>query len=79
MSNKLKKGDGVTWNTPQGKTEGTVTKKVTGTAHVDGDKGGHTAKATKDEPQYEVKSDKTGKKAIHKPEALQKRRATKGA
>ncbi|MEO5735655.1 MAG: DUF2945 domain-containing protein [Rubrivivax sp.] len=79
MTDKLKKGDEVTWNTSQGKTQGTVTAKVTGTAHVDGDKGGHTAKASIDEPQYEVKSDKTGSKAIHKPEALHKRRARKKA
>ncbi len=72
-SEKLKKGDEVTWSTSQGKTEGKVTKKVTGKAHVDGDKGGHTAKASKDEPQYEVESAKTGKKAIHKPGALHKK------
>jgi hypothetical protein len=33
---------------------------------------GHTAKATKDDPQVLVKSSKTGKEALHKPAALKK-------
>lgn len=70
MSDALKKGDHVEWSTSQGKTTGTVTKKVTGTAKA----GGHTAKASSGEPQYEVKSDKSGKTAIHKPDALKKER-----
>jgi len=32
--------------------------------------GGRKVKASKDEPQYEVESDKTGKTAVHKPSAL---------
>ncbi|MDX7949716.1 DUF2945 domain-containing protein [Lichenihabitans sp. Uapishka_5] len=64
----LKPRDKVTWDTAQGETHGTVVKKVTGTEKV----GGHTAKATEDEPQYKVKSDKSGKDAIHKPEQLKK-------
>jgi hypothetical protein len=27
--------------------------------------------ASEDEPQYKVKSDKTGREAVHKPEALE--------
>ncbi|WP_157272212.1 hypervirulence associated TUDOR domain-containing protein [Azohydromonas aeria] len=65
---EFKKGDEVEWNTSQGTTRGTVTRKVTGEAHA----GGHTAKASKDEPQYEVQSAKTGHKAIHKADALKK-------
>ena len=68
MSEEFKKGDEVKWDTPQGETKGEVTRKVTGEAHA----GGHTAKASQDEPQYEVKSDKSGKKAIHKPDELKK-------
>jgi hypothetical protein len=64
----LKKGDHVSWDASQGKVEGEVVRKVTSTAKVKG----HTAKASKEEPQYEVKSDKTGTKAIHKPEELKK-------
>lgn len=64
----MKKGDHVTWTTPQGKTEGTVEKVVTSTTKV----AGHTAKATRENPEVVVKSDKSGKKAIHKPDALHK-------
>ena len=64
----LKAGDHVTWNTPQGETHGVVVKKETGTAKA----GGHVAKASKAEPQYRVKSDKSGKEAVHKPAQLHK-------
>jgi hypothetical protein len=68
MTKSLKKGDHVTWDSSQGKVKGTVVDKITKTASVKG----HTAKASKDEPQYKVKSDKTGAQAIHKPESLHK-------
>lgn len=64
----LKPGDSVAWGTSQGKTEGKVTRKVTGTAKA----GGHIAKASASELQYEVESSKTGKTAIHRPQALKK-------
>ena len=63
---KLAKGDHVEWNTSQGKTTGKIVAKVTGTKSIKG----HIAKPTKDDPQYEVKTDETGKTAIHKPAAL---------
>ncbi len=69
MAKQLKPGDKVRWNTSQGETKGTVKSQVTSTAKVKG----HVAKATKDDPQYRVKSDKTGAEAIHHPEALKKR------
>lgn len=68
MSKLPKEGDKVKWDTPQGETHGTVEKVVTSTTKVKG----HTAKATKDEPQVKVKSDKSGKSAVHKPEELKK-------
>jgi plastocyanin len=64
----LKAGDKVKWDTPQGETHGTVVKKETGRAKA----GGHTAKASKAEPQYRVKSAKSGKEAVHRPEELRK-------
>lgn len=70
MTKHLSKGDKVQWETSQGRTEGTVTRKVTAAAKA----GGHTAKATPDHPEYEVKSDRSGKTAIHKPEALKRAR-----
>jgi uncharacterized protein YijF (DUF1287 family) len=64
----LKKGDKVSWNTSQGRTHGRVVQKVTGTAKVKG----HTAHASADDPEYRVKSDKSGKEAIHRPSELKK-------
>ena len=64
----LKKGDKVSWNTSQGRTQGRVVQKVTGTAKVKG----HTAKASADDPEYKVRSDKSGKEAIHRPTELKK-------
>jgi hypothetical protein len=68
MADKLKKGDRVEWNTPQGETEGVVEKKLTEPTQIKG----HKVKASKENPEYLVKSDKTGKQAAHKPESLEK-------
>ncbi|MFC7478195.1 DUF2945 domain-containing protein [Dankookia sp. GCM10030260] len=68
MTKVPRKGEKVSWDTSQGKTEGTVEKVVTNTTKVKG----HTAKATKEEPQVVVKSAKSGKQAVHKPEQLKK-------
>ena len=65
---QLHKGDDVSWNTPQGMTNGTVSKKVTSDSSI----AGHHAKANNRDPQYEVTSKKSGKKAIHKPDSLNK-------
>ncbi len=65
----FKKGDRVEWDSSGGHSHGEVVKKVTGTAKVKG----HVAKASREEPQYKVKSD-TGGEAIHKPGALKKER-----
>ena len=64
----VKAGDKVKWGTSQGETHGTVEKKVTSTTKVKS----HVAKATKDAPQFLVKSAKSGKEAVHKPEELKK-------
>ncbi len=66
MAKQPKPGDKVAWDTAQGKTRGVVEKKITGQTKIKG----HTAKASKDDPQYVVKSEKTGAKAAHKPEEL---------
>lgn len=69
MSKDLKKGDKVEWNTSQGKTEGTVVKKQTSETHIKS----HKVAATKDDPQYIVKSAKSGKEAAHKPDQIKKK------
>ena len=68
MTKTLKPGDHVSWGTSQGETHGTVEKKVTSDTKVKG----HVAHATPDDPQYKVKSDKTGAEAVHKPDSLHK-------
>ena len=68
MAARLKAGDHVSWNTSQGTTSGKVVKKLTTTTKIKG----HTAKASKAHPEFKVKSDKSGKQAIHKPEELRK-------
>ena len=64
----FKKGDKVTWKSHGGEAEGKVQKKITS----DTEAGGRKVKASKDDPQYEVKSEKSGGTAVHKPGALKK-------
>ena len=70
MAKELKPGDRVQWNTPQGKTSGKVKKKLTSPKKIKG----HVAKASKDNPEYLVKSEKSGKEAAHKPGEFRKAR-----
>ena len=71
MAKELKPGDRVQWNTPQGKTTGTVKKKLTSAKKIKG----HVAQASKENPEYLVQSDKSGKQAAHKPGELRKARS----
>jgi hypothetical protein len=64
---EYRKGDRVTWSSHGGTAHGEVVRKIT----RDTDAGGRSVKASKDEPQYLVKSD-TGGDAVHKPGALRK-------
>jgi hypothetical protein len=63
---EFKQGDTVEWNTPQGKTRGKVKKKLTSSTEV----GGQKINASDDDPRYLVESEKSGKEAAHKPDAL---------
>ncbi len=65
----LMAGDKVSWGSSQGKVEGTVEKKVTSPMKIKT----HQVKASKGNPEYLVKSDKTGAEAAHKPAELKKR------
>jgi hypothetical protein len=70
MSDKnLSKGDKVEWNSHGSKAEGKVEKKITSDTHA----AKRDVKASKDEPQYLVKSEKGGGEAVHKPSALKRR------
>ena len=66
MAKDLSKGDHVTWQSHGSTTEGTVERKIT----EDTEASGRTVRASTDDPQYEVRSDKSGKTAVHKPGAL---------
>ena len=68
MGDKFKKGDKVEWNTSQGTTTGEVEKKLTSPTDI---KGHHVA-ASKENTQYLVESEKTGKQTAHKPDSLKK-------
>ena len=65
---EFKKGDRVRWSSHGGEAVGTVEKKITSETEA----GGRKVKASKDEPQYLVKSEKSGGTAVHKPSALRK-------
>ncbi|WP_283610814.1 DUF2945 domain-containing protein [Mycolicibacterium poriferae] len=69
MTEEFKKGDKVTWQSHGSTAEGTVQKKITS----DTEAAGRTVRASQDEPQYLVRSVKSGNDAVHKPEALTKK------
>lgn len=66
MTTPFKVGDAVRWNSEAGEIEGTVVKVHTHDLTFLG----RQRRASPDEPQYEVRSDKTGHVAPHKPSAL---------
>ena len=66
MKGTFKVGDHVTWNSEAGHVGGTIVKVHT----TDVSYKGYTHHATKDEPQYEIQSDKSDHIAMHKGSAL---------
>ena len=66
MATDFKKGDAVTWHSPQGTINGVVVERLTTPTDI---KGHHVA-ASKDHPEYLVKSDATGALAAHRADAL---------
>ncbi|MFC9250525.1 hypervirulence associated TUDOR domain-containing protein [Amycolatopsis thailandensis] len=68
MTSEFRKGDKVRWNSHGGQGEGEVLRKITS----DTEAGGRTVRASEQEPQYLVRSDKSGGEAVHKPDALEK-------
>ncbi|MGX1560054.1 DUF2945 domain-containing protein [Streptomyces sp. NPDC055506] len=67
---KPKKGDKVTWSSHGSRTEGEVEKEITERTRA----AGRTVDASPDDPQYQVRSDKSGRSAVHKPSALKKKK-----
>ncbi|MFF7713236.1 HVA1 family protein [Streptomyces sp. NPDC007988] len=66
---KLRSGDSVAWHSHGRTTSGTVGRKVTERTEA----AGRTVDASKEEPQYEVESDASGRTAVHRPETLRKK------
>ncbi|MEU2573646.1 DUF2945 domain-containing protein [Streptomyces anulatus] len=67
---KLSRGDNVVWRSHGQDVEGTVTGKIEERT----ERAGRTVDASEEEPQYEVRSDRTGKKAVHRPESLHRKK-----
>ena len=68
MTEQFNVGDHVRWNSEAGHVSGTIIKVHT----TDSEYKGYTHHASKDDPQYEIKSDKTAHIAMHKGRALTK-------
>jgi hypothetical protein len=66
MTTLFKVGDQVRWNSEAGHVRGRIIKAH----HQDFDYKGHTHRASRDDPQYEIQSDKTDHIAAHKGSAL---------
>ncbi|MBC8087858.1 MAG: DUF2945 domain-containing protein [Phycisphaerae bacterium] len=62
------KGDQVSWNTSQGSTSGEVVKKLTAPRKIKE----HQVAASPDNPEYLVRSARSGEVAAHKPGSLKK-------
>ena len=69
---ELSEGDKVTWKSHGAEAVGKVKKKITSDTKA----AGRQVRASKDNPQYLVKSDKSGGDAVHKPAALNKKAAS---
>ena len=71
VTQRFRVGDHVSWNSEAGRVRGHITRVVTSTIRFKG----YTVHASRDEPQYEIKSDKTDHVAMHKGSALRKLRS----
>jgi hypothetical protein len=68
MATKFKVGDHVKWNSEAGQVTGRIVKIHT----KDFDYKGYTHHCSAEDPQYEIKSDKSDHIAAHKGKALTK-------
>ena len=68
MADRFEVGDHVGWNSEAGRVSGRVIKVHT----RDFDYKGHRRRASEEEPQYEIRSDRTDHVAAHKGSALHK-------
>jgi len=68
MKHEFAVGDHVEWNSEAGHIRGTIKRKVTSAIKFKT----YTVRASKEEPQYLIKSDKTDHMAMHKGSAIKK-------
>lgn len=68
MAERFKVGDHVTWNSEAGHVSGKIIKVHT----TNTDYKGYMHRATEDDPQYEIHSDKADHIAMHKGTALKR-------
>jgi hypothetical protein len=68
MAGRFKVGDHVSWNSEAGRVRGRIVKVHTGDVNYKG----YIHHASKDAPQYAIKSDKTDHIALHKGTALRR-------
>lgn len=68
MTRRFTRGDHVSWNSEAGRLRGRISRRVTTEIQFKG----YTVRASKGEPQYEIKSDTTDHIAMHKGSALRK-------
>jgi Hypervirulence associated proteins TUDOR domain len=66
MSQQFKRGDRVEWNFRGRPVSGKVVRRVT----IRTELAGGVVAATKDDPRYVVRSDKSGKETTRRPQAL---------
>jgi hypothetical protein len=66
MAEKLKKGDRVRWDAGNQSSVGTIEDVITS----DTEAGGRKVKASPEEPQYLVRSEKSGRTAVHHPDKI---------
>jgi len=73
VSKTFKRGDRVEWNSEAGRVRGVIVKKIVSDVRVKG----YVHHASKEKPQYIIKSEKTDHIAIHKGQALKHIKAKK--
>ncbi len=66
MSDDFKKGDRVRWDAGNESSVGMIEEKITSRTHA----GGREVDASPDAPQFLVRSETTGRTAVHRPDAL---------
>jgi hypothetical protein len=66
MAQEFKRGDRVEWNFRGRKVVGTVRRRLTKRTEV----GGQVVAASKDDPRYVVRSERSGKETTRRAEAL---------